>query len=193
MNYSDDWLFETYITKEEVKKIKKILSKTIVENRIPNRIESKSTTGDIQQYSLHELLDSNIHDLIKFKTKEILIENNILKEENELNHKGSWTVYGQEGSYHVTHNHLRNTSDLNNFGSKFLPQISIVLYLDCPKSYSHSGLFYAFFRSNEIILKEPEIGKLIIFPSWIYHGTYPQPKGLRHTLSIDFTLNANLC
>ncbi len=189
MNYNDDWLFETYIDKEEIEKIKKILSKTIVENRIPNRFEIQSTTGDIQQYSLHELLDSHTHDLVKSKTKEILIEKNILKIENNLNHKASWTVYGQEGSYHVTHNHLRNTSDLNNFGSKFLPQISIVLYLDCPKSYSHSSLFYAFFRSNEIILKEPEVGKLIIFPSWIYHGTYPQPKGLRHTLSIDFEIN----
>jgi hypothetical protein len=184
MNYSDDWLFETYITKEEVKKIKKILSETIVENRIPNRFEIQSTTGDIQQYSLHKLLDSHIHDLVKSKTKEILIENNILKIENNLNHKASWTVYGQEGSYHTTHNHSQK-----GFESK----ISTVLYLDCPKSYSHSGLFYAFFRSNEIILKEPEIGKLIIFPSWIYHGTYPQPKGLRHTLSIDFTLNVNLC
>ena len=184
MNYSDDWLFETYITKEEVEKIKKILSKTIVENRIPNRFEIQSTTGNIQQYSLHDLLDSHIHDLVKSKSKEILIKNNILKLENELKHKSSWTVYGQEGSYHTTHNHLQK-----GFESRSLSQVSTVLYLDCPTYHSHSGLFYAFFRSNQLILKEPEIGKLIIFPSWIYHGTYPQSKGLRHTLNIDFEIN----
>lgn len=33
----------------------------------------------------------------------------------------------------------------------------------------------------------PEVGKLLIFPSWIIHGTCPQTKGTRQTFNLDFT------
>ena len=34
----------------------------------------------------------------------------------------------------------------------------------------------------------PEVGKLLIFPDWVLHGTYPQTKGTRQTLNVDYKL-----
>ena len=35
----------------------------------------------------------------------------------------------------------------------------------------------------------PEVGKLLIFPDWILHGTYPQTKGIRQSFNIDYALD----
>ena len=41
---------------------------------------------------------------------------------------------------------------------------------------------------NEIKYHEiqPEKGMMIVMPTKTLHGTYPQPRGLRHTLNLDF-------
>lgn len=89
----------------------------------------------------------------------------------------AWTVLGKENSYHTVHNH--NKKNLN--------YISTVTYLNVPKK--DKGLFYYFFQNEENLehrIIEPYKNMVIIMPSWIYHGVYPQGKGLRQTLNLDF-------
>jgi hypothetical protein len=51
----------------------------------------------------------------------------------------------------------------------------------------NSGPNNVFYHSNsKIIHINPEVGKLLIFPDWIIHGTYPQTKGIRQTFNVDY-------
>ena len=70
---------------------------------------------------------------------------------------------------------------------KNLNYISTVTYLNVPKK--DKGLFYYFFQNEENLehrIIEPSKNMVVIMPSWIYHGVYPQGKGLRQTLNLDF-------
>lgn len=96
----------------------------------------------------------------------------------------AWTVIGEEGSYHTVHEHG-------------VGNISTVLYLKVPKdqpppagqiffvmhSDPYSDLSNPQFRTLHI---HPEEGMIVIFPSWMIHGVYPQGPGVRQTLNIDF-------
>ena len=99
--------------------------------------------------------------------------------------QGAWTVTGQEGSYHTVHDHGTG-------------KISTVTYLDVPdnQEYPQGDIFFVLHGNsyNEISMPmhrvftvKPQPGMIIMFPSWIVHGVYPQGKGLRRTLNVDFT------
>ena len=113
--------------------------------------------------------------------KNCLIKSKIISFDNEIKNISKWTVIGEEGSYHVTHKH-------NLLNSNVKSAISTVTYLKVPEKLNNdpSGKFYAFLRSNELITISPKVGDIFIFPVWIYHGTYPQSKGTRQTLNLDF-------
>lgn len=96
----------------------------------------------------------------------------------------SWVVKGEEGSFHTLHDHGPNN-------------ISSVFYLQVPESTDPLlGQIYFVLHSdpytNLSIPKlrtlhfVPRVGSLIIFPSWLSHGVYPQGPGSRITLNIDF-------
>jgi hypothetical protein len=114
--------------------------------------------------------------------REVLTGKNI----NLLN---AWTVLGQEKGYHVVHSHDPNNTIQDQ-------KIATVLYLNTtPKSEwqlineEEAGNFYALYYRNDKInywTYAPKKGDLLIFPSNTFHGTYPQPKGLRQTLNMDF-------
>jgi hypothetical protein len=54
------------------------------------------------------------------------------------------------------------------------------------------GNFYYFLNKRENLLLfnsiYPKTNDFFIFPSWIWHGSYPQVKGIRQTLNIDFNV-----
>jgi hypothetical protein len=121
------------------------------------------------------------NNLIKIKNLiETLIKKNLNKNFNincDLKLMSAWTVLGKENSYHTVHNH--NKKNLN--------YVSTVTYLNVPKK--DKGLFYYFFQNEENLehkIIEPNKNMVVIMPSWIYHGVYPQGKGLRQTLNLDF-------
>jgi hypothetical protein len=94
-----------------------------------------------------------------------------------------WTIIGEHGTYHTIHRH-----------SKYIDKVSVVLYLQVPsEQVSPEGSIY-FFDDNadnyskSIKIVTPKIGDLIIFPSSIFHGTYPQGHGTRQTLNMDFSI-----
>jgi hypothetical protein len=183
MNFSYDWILEVDLNLELTEKIKKSVNKTIANDlkNDPGRTNGTSAVGDIIQYSLTENIDNFVLDTIKSITFEQLLKNDIINIQNKLTKTSIWTVIGQKGSYHIAHNHTKMVN-------KFIPHVSCVLYLETPPEKLFSGLFYTFFRTNEIIVKPPKIGKMLIFPVWMFHGTYPQEQGTRHTVNFSFEI-----
>lgn len=101
----------------------------------------------------------------------------------------AWTVKGEEGSYHTLHDHGPNS-------------LCSITYLETPKDQDdRQGQVYFVMQSDpynqlapvkhKVVHINPHPGMIIIFPSWLLHGVYPQGPGLRQTLSIDFTGKLN--
>jgi len=99
-----------------------------------------------------------------------------------------WTVYGQENSYHKLHYHI-NFKNTN----KALNHISTVTYLSVAEKNIHqSGNFhFVYLKNNQVCYEEIDAkkGNILIMPVRIWHGSYPQGKGLRQTLNLDFEIS----
>lgn len=107
----------------------------------------------------------------------------------ELHACSAWTVTGEEHSYHTIHEH----GPMN---------ICSVTYLKVPeKQESPAGQIYFVLHSDgynslstpnmRVLHIQPQEGMIVIFPSWILHGVYPQGPGTRQTLNIDFNGDPN--
>ena len=180
MKFDEDWIIKTKLSNENIQKLLLDIDLTIIENNLTSNIRGKSSFGNIKQYELDEYLNPEIK-VIEKVIKNCLIKSKIISFDNEIKNISKWTVIGEEGSYHVTHKH-------NLLNSNVKSAISTVTYLKVPEKLNNdpSGKFYAFLRSNELITISPKVGDIFIFPVWIYHGTYPQSKGTRQTLNLDF-------
>ena len=98
-----------------------------------------------------------------------------------------WSVTGIKGSFHKIHDHgLQNT-------------ICTIVYTKVPDVMEDEEGHSFFVMSSDIrhesyssvpkvIHIKPEVGKMIIFPSHILHGTYPYPEGIRQTFNLDFNI-----
>lgn len=102
--------------------------------------------------------------------------------------KSAWTVKGEEGSWHTIHEHGPNS-------------ISTIIYTAIPKRnlndppYTSGSVYFVMDGScysetsvpaTRVMHINPNEGMLIIFPSYMLHGVYPQGPGLRQTLNIDY-------
>ena len=174
MNISNDWLI---VDNMNINGFSKIIKK-IIKNTNPICIDSKSTTGGkSKQYDLFNHIKNNS---IIDKVKETILLN--LESSLQLKLVSAWTVLGYEHSYHSLHKHNERKN-----------HIASVLYLNVPhpKRIKRDGTFFYVYKKNQEInygSHEPKIGDLIIFPIWLWHGAYPQSKGLRQTLNLDFEI-----
>ena len=164
-----DWIVQTKINISTIK----LIMKDIVGIEVD--VALKSTRGfNCKQFDL-------FNQRSKFKKVINLIKNELCKLDNkQYNLLSAWTVIGQENNYHLVHRHNKPTNHL-----------ATVLYLKMPPTNNlhQSGEFYYFLKEgNEITCNNflPEEGTLIIMPVHILHGSYPQPKGIRQTLNLDF-------
>ncbi len=196
----DNWIIEDQLDKNLVKKIKNLVNLNLKD--LLKLKKGYSTTGkNAEQYWLIKK-DSNFYfknkdfeDIKKEYKDNILnrLKKSNLLDENiknlDIDNKNSWSVIGEENSFHSAHFH-------NN--GEFCG-ISTVLYLNIPESnvenscennlflIMNSGPNNRFYLSNQKIIDiNPKVGKLLIFPDWIIHGTYPQTKGIRQTFNIDY-------
>jgi hypothetical protein len=102
--------------------------------------------------------------------------------------KSAWTVKGQEGSYHTIHEHGPSS-------------ISTIIYTEVPKKsiedapYTTGSVYFVLdgnsyvdtaVPASRVMHVNPHEGMLIIFPSYLLHGVYPQGPGLRQTLNVDY-------
>jgi len=203
---SPDWLIEEMVDDSNLTKIKRSISSTIKKNSLQSRIYGKSSQGNIKQYNLFGHIDKSITLSLQEKVRDCLIEHNLINSDTSLTLTNCWTCIGYKNSYHIAHNHT-----LTRPGGALCidPRIiSVTLYIssplkegDCsnPMSENHSkmhdliaGFFYFFTKPHLINYVKPQVGKMIIFPSWIVHGTYPQISGKRQTLNLSFELDSPL-
>ena len=160
----------------EITNYKSIID-NIIRNNPPMYLDERLSTkgNNIIQY-----------DLTSFKDQFLEIQEGVIRGmqrymSNDFELVTAWTILGGENSYHKVHKHFDKPN-----------HIATVLYLDNTSDSNHiqSGNFFCLMRdaNGEIIYNEvnPTIGGLIIMPTHIHHGTYPQSTGLRHTLNMDF-------
>ena len=179
MNIFNDWII---IDNMNINGFSKIIRKSI-KNTNPICIDSKSTTGGkAKQYDLFNYIKNNfIIDKVK-ETILLNLESSLKLKLKNLKLLSAWTVLGYEHSYHSLHKHNERKN-----------HIASVLYLNVPpsKRIKRDGTFFYVYKKNQEInygSHEPKIGDLIIFPVWLWHGAYPQSKGLRQTLNLDFEI-----
>ncbi len=196
----DTWVIQHYLDEDLLKKIK-----TFIQDNLDEFIEDTegySTTGiDSRQYWLinkkrnafyehpkfHEIMDEfTLKILNRIKKTGLFVKEG---EENiKLCPLSAWSVIGEEGSYHRCHDH---GGDIHG--------ISTLLYLEVPENnkesepenslymITHVGPRSHMIKNTSYSLEiNPEVGKLLIFPNWIPHGTYPQTKGIRQTFNANF-------
>lgn len=201
-----NWVIEDYLNEELVNEISYIIEKNL--NNLYKDKEGYSTKGkNAYQYwftnGKHNI-DYKDVEFIKFKEKykeqifnrlkkSDILSKNIISD-IKMYDNNCWTVIGEENSYHTVHQHC--SGNMNG--------ISTVLYLKVPlleTTYPENNIFLLMnsgpnsdFYENKpgVIDINPEVGKLLIFPNWIYHGTYPQSKGIRQTFNLDYFFGIEL-
>ena len=146
---------------DQTDSIKRVVDDLILNSPTPNW---HTSTVNGEEY---HLINNDLSDIIP--TYEEVIG-------SKLNPKNAWTVYGEEGTYHTIHRH-HETPDF----------LCTVLFLETIGVSSPNGDFYAVLN-NGVYQFSPTKGDLLVFSSDVCHGTYPQVKGLRHTLNIDFDI-----
>lgn len=95
---------------------------------------------------------------------------------------GSWSVLLRAGGHHSNHVHPQGW-------------ISSAFYVALPESEGedqHAGWLTLGEPQRELGVDvppfrqiEPRVGQLVLFPSWMWHGTVPFPKGERLTAAFD--------
>lgn len=201
------WLIEHRLNLNFVEKIKQDINQNL-NISLKSQSTGYSTVGDSDQYWLSsqdenkEFVSKSFFNfatrykneiLGRLKACKILESHDVHNQENniDLEYFNGWTVVGRENSYHKIHKH-----NLGRFDG-----ISTVLYLNVPETNNENlpenniylvtnlnqkNPFYL--QNNDVTHINPEVGKLLIFPDWVLHGTYPQTKGIRQTLNIDYKL-----
>ena len=202
IEYGNNWIIEDQLDNELLNDIKFFLDKNLeFLYDFSDDKENYSTTGDnAKQYWIKKRGKKSFH----YKSKEYedierryrkgihgrLKAASILKTDDiELHQDTAWTVIGEEGSYHTIHRHSEGTMD----------GVSVVSYLNVPDSKDFSNSIFLVLHADpsspfvnqgvpSIHHIEPEVGKVLIFPWNIPHGTYPQTKGIRQTFNIDYRI-----
>ena len=197
IEYGTNWLIEDQLKNELLNDIKKFFDNHL--EYLHTDKEEYSTTGDnAEQYWINKkgkkrfyYKNKEYEDIERRFRKEIhgrLKAASLLKTDDiQLRQSTAWTVIGEEGSYHKIHTH----------GDGLIDGVSVVLYLNVPDSKDASNSICLVLHtdpSSKFINKscpsvhhiKPEVGKVLIFPHHIPHGTYPQTKGIRQTFNIDY-------
>ncbi len=201
----DSWIIDDYLDTSLVQEIK-----TIIQDNLSSLYKNKegySTTGkNAEQYWLinqknknnFHVNDSRFYDFEREYKNQILnrikaadLFDEKTKEDIDLNQHNAWSMIGEENSYHTMHCHNEGSFD----------GISTLVYLEVPgtniEDEPENNLFLAtyvgpknsyYYENTPTLDINPEVGKLLIFPDWLPHGTYPQTKGIRQTFNIDYRI-----
>jgi len=187
MRFYEDWFIKTDIT--QVAKTKEVVNNWI-KNLRKKDVKDLSTRGKYsKQYDLLPAFqqEENFQFILENCAKKITEEFQKRNGEDPIiSLNNAWTVIGNTNSFHAVHKHTEKPRNI----------ISTVMYLSSPPKNPYDeklldmGNFYYFLNKRENLLLfnsiYPKTNDFFIFPSWIWHGSYPQVKGIRQTLNIDF-------
>lgn len=100
----------------------------------------------------------------------------------------SWSVRLLDGGYHVSHIHPVGTLSAAFYAALPPPCQSDPqagwLSIGAPPAALDTGL-------SPLRMIEPKLGRLVLFPSFLWHGTTPFPKGERITVAFDTLLSGD--
>mgnify|MGYP001175660327 CR=1 FL=1 len=201
---NDSWVIESFLDDDLIDEIKIVIQDNL--DNLPKNKDGYSTQGkNAEQYWIIDHQKNFFIEDSRFFKFEERYRNKILntmkastlfdeekQEEIKLNSSNAWTVIGEENSYHTMHCH--------NGGS--FEGISTLVYLEVPETNvendPENSIFLAtnvspknpyYYNNVSSLTINPEVGKFLIFPDWILHGTYPQTKGIRQSFNIDYKLS----
>lgn len=186
MDINKDWVIQTQLNIDDYRDL--IIEAT---KEIESSVVGKSTSGDLsKQYDIYHRYNEepfiNLKNYIASHVKKALLYCKYITPENNVELKASWVVIGKDYGYHQLHKH-----------NDRMPHISTVIYLEVPEDKNKRNiedkdgyLYFITLENNEIKYNyvEPEVNKMLIFPVWVWHGTYPQKKGRRISLNLDFSI-----
>lgn len=155
-----------------------------IKEEIDHVVATRSTLVDPSVYDISTKNGDQYHlnfDLVGSYPKAERTLRDIVSDccgKTNLHVANAWTIYGKKGGWHSIHNHADNSSD----------DICTVTYLDVgEETVSEGGNFFFFMGdTHRPRTFTPTTGDVVIFPAWMYHGTYPQSSDMRQTLNIDF-------
>lgn len=195
-----NWIIEDELDTNLLKYLTEIIDKNL--NNLPKNKNGYSTTGDnAEQYWIIKngdfFLDDENFKNIKHKYKDSILNrlkkaqliNDYTQDNGDIKEKNCWSVIGEKNSYHTPHFHNNgNYSGISTLVYLKVPEKNIEnepennLYL-----IMNSGPNNKFYHNKpKFIMINPTVGKLLIFPDWIIHGTLPQSEGIRQTFNIDY-------
>jgi hypothetical protein len=184
MDLNTDWVITTEL---DISAYKNMLIEST--EHIKSSVLAKSTSGDLSsQYDIYhkykEQPFQTLKEYVASHIKNALVAHNLILPSNNLNLLSSWIVVGKDYGYHTLHKHNNK-----------MMHVSSVIYLEVPAEQPTRNegdldgyFYYVAAKGSEIDYQviKPEIYKMIIFPVWMWHGTYPQKKGTRISLNMDF-------
>jgi len=197
-----NWIIEDQLDETIVEKISNLINDNL--NDFLNLKEGFSTKGkNSKQYWLRKPNEDyyyrsknfeNIEKQYKLQILNRLKISGVLKpkilKNIDIKSDSCWTVIGEENSYHTPHFHSDGDGRT----------ISTILYLRVPETniedepdnnlylIMNSGPNTRLYLNNpKYFIISPEVGKMLIFPDWIIHGTCPQSKGIRQTFNMDYS------
>tara|TARA_B100000085_G_scaffold276027_1_gene294623 strand:- start:80 stop:739 length:660 start_codon:yes stop_codon:yes gene_type:complete len=201
----NSWIIEDYLDNDFLEEIKNIIEVNL--NNLYKNKEGYSTTGKnaeqywiVDQETNFSVSDSRFYKIEEEYKNQVcnriiaadLLEKR-LEEHINLMTCSAWTVIGEENSYHTMHDHGR-----------VYDGISTLVYLEVPETNvedePENDIFFSthvgprnqyYYENASVININPEVGKLLIFPNWVPHGTYPQTKGIRQSFNVDYKLVAD--
>ena len=168
----------------DVAMIKNQIDYLISEKKLVSDTTNRSTTGkNCMQYDLTPFIDnwSPLIYNIRLQAGQLLNDKGLITWNDTLDLLSVWTVLGEEDSFHKVHLHTKEEDF-----------ISTVSYL-AVNEYDENkpGSFFAII-DDQVYLKNPKVGDMIVIPSNVLHGTHPQGKGLRQTFNVDFKISRNV-
>jgi uncharacterized protein (TIGR02466 family) len=189
-----NWIIESYLDKDSVEQLKKEINSNLDllhKNTYSSALQGNNSTQYwIYDHQVHpEFFNQNFTQLmydLKDGVNDALISYSLTKNRS-IKFESAWSIIGDKNTYCRIHNHPN------------IDGVSSVLYLQVPEVVnevdlsSPQGQIYFVLNSDnstddldsQVIHITPEIGKLLIFPNWLLHGTYPQKEGIRQTLNTN--------
>jgi hypothetical protein len=188
-----NWILESHLDNCLVESLKNSINihlDSLYENTYSSAVKGENSTQYwIYDHQVHPIFFNKEFESSMYKLKDyaqsILIEHNLIQQPS-LKFESVWSIIGNENSYCEIHDHPN------------ICGVSVVLYLQIPENKSENhleqnkGQIYFVLDSDStedfdsrVVHITPSVGKILIFPNWLLHGTYPQVKGIRQTLNTN--------